>query len=116
LQNFRTAETRVHYSAFDILVHRGRHLIDRPLVERRTILEKALPLNDHISLSVVDHGSGAKILKFVKQHGLEDVIAKRSRSVYGPGKRTGARSKHRFNLGQEFAVVDIRQKRRDSIR
>jgi DNA ligase D-like protein (predicted ligase) len=104
LQNFRSAETRIHYYAFDILVYRGRYLMDRPLVERRAVLEKVLPRNDHISLSAVDHGSGAKMLKFIRQHGLEGVIAKRSDSIYEPGKRSGAWSKHRINLGQEFVV------------
>jgi ATP-dependent DNA ligase len=43
-------------------------------------------------------------LKFVMQHGLEGVIAKRSDSIYEPGKRTGLWTKTRFNLGQEFVI------------
>jgi len=42
------------------------------------------------------------MLKFVKSHGLEGVVAKRSDSVYQPGLRTGLWTKHRINLGQEF--------------
>jgi ATP-dependent DNA ligase len=74
-----------------------------PLEERRAILTKILPRNDHISLSVVDY-SAAQMLKFVKQHGLEGVVAKREESVYEPGKRSGLWSKYRVNLGQEFVV------------
>jgi hypothetical protein len=44
------------------------------------------------------------MLKFVKQHGLEGVIAKRSDSVYEPGNRSGLWSKYRINQGQEFVV------------
>ena len=44
------------------------------------------------------------MLTFVKKHGLEGIIAKRADSVYEPGKRTGAWSKYRINLGQEFIV------------
>ena len=44
------------------------------------------------------------MLKFVKQHGLEGVIAKRVDSVYEPGKRSGLWSKYRINQGQEFVV------------
>ena len=44
------------------------------------------------------------MLKFVKQHGLEGVIAKRIDSVYEPGKRSGLWSKYRINQGQEFVV------------
>ena len=44
------------------------------------------------------------MLQFVKQHGLEGVVAKRSDSVYEAGKRSGSWSKHRINLGQEFVI------------
>jgi ATP-dependent DNA ligase len=44
------------------------------------------------------------MLKFVKDHWLEGVVAKRSDSVYQPGQRTGLWSKYRINLGQEFAI------------
>ena len=104
LQNFRSAEPQIHYYAFDILAHKGKDLSKLPLEERRAILAKVLPRNDHISLSVVERGSAAQILKFVKQHGLEGVIAKRADSVYEPGKRSGAWTKTRINLGQEFVV------------
>ena len=103
LQNFRSAEHQIRYYAFDVLMHNGKSLIDRPLTERRAVLAKILPDNDKISLSAVDT-SASRILKFVKQHGLEGVVAKRADSVYEPGKRSGAWSKYRVNLGQEFVV------------
>ena len=45
-----------------------------------------------------------EMLKFIKDHGLEGAVAKRSDSVYQPGQRTGLWSKYRVNLGQEFVV------------
>ena len=104
LQNFRSAETKIHYYAFDILMLKGKLLTQLTLDERRAILAKALPINDHISLSVVDRGPATHILKFVQKHGLEGVVAKRGDSVYEPGKRSGLWSKHRINQGQEFVV------------
>jgi DNA ligase D-like protein (predicted ligase) len=103
LQNFRSAEQQIRYYAFDVLMHKGKSLVDRPLADRRTILAKVLPHDDKVSLSAVDT-SAPRILKFVKQHGLEGVVAKRSDSVYEPGKRSGAWSKYRVNLGQEFVI------------
>jgi DNA ligase D-like protein (predicted ligase) len=103
LQNFRSAEKHIHFYAFDILVHRGRNLTEQPLDERRAILNKILPVNDHIGLSIVEHRL-AHMLKFVKQHGLEGVVAKRSDGVYEPGVRSGSWSKYRINLGQEFVI------------
>ena len=103
LQNFRSAELKIHYYAFDLLFHKGKLLTHLPLEERRALLNKVVPVNDHISISAVDY-SAAQMLKFVKQHGLEGIIAKRSDSVYEPGKRSGMWSKYRINQGQEFVV------------
>jgi DNA ligase D-like protein (predicted ligase) len=104
LQNFRSAESKIHYYVFDILVLKGRDVSMLPLAERRKILDKALKRNDHISTSPAEAGSSAKMLTFVKQHGLEGVVAKRLDSLYEPGKRSGAWCKYRINLGQEFVV------------
>jgi ATP-dependent DNA ligase len=104
LQNFRSAESKIHYYIFDILIHKGRDLSQRPLQERRKVLDKALKRNDHISTSPVEAGSATKILSFVKEHGLEGVVAKRLGSVYEPGRRSGSWCKYRINLGQEFVV------------
>jgi ATP-dependent DNA ligase len=103
LQNFRSAELSIHYYAFDVLIHKGKSLLAEPLEKRRAILAKILPRNDHISISVVGT-SASQMLKFVREHGLEGVIAKRSDSVYEPGTRSGLWSKYRINLGQEFVI------------
>lgn len=104
LQNFKSAEKRIHYHVFDVLVSKGKNLLDSPLYERRDILAKIVPRNDHVGLSIVDTRSASAILKFVKQHGLEGVIAKRADSKYESGKRSGLWTKTRINLGQEFVV------------
>jgi len=70
--------------------------------------------SDHVALSEVSDRTAAEMLKFVKSHGLEGVVAKRSDSVYQPGLRTGPWTKHRINLGQEFVVVDTRLGHMDS--
>jgi DNA ligase D-like protein (predicted ligase) len=103
LQNFRSAEARIHYYAFDLLVLKGTSLLGQPLEERRRLLAKVLPQNNHISLSVVDP-SLSHLLKFVTDHGLEGVVAKRVGSAYEPGKRSGLWAKHRINQGQEFVI------------
>jgi DNA ligase D-like protein (predicted ligase) len=104
LQNFRSAETHIHYYAFDILVLRGRELLQLPLDKRRKILADVLPSNEHISLSVVDRRPLGNMLMFATKNHLEGVIAKRADSVYEPGKRTGLWSKHRIEQGQEFVI------------
>jgi bifunctional non-homologous end joining protein LigD len=104
LQNFRSSEAQIHYYAFDLLVLKGKSLIGMPLEKRRTLLADVLVPNEHVSLSVVDHRPVAHMLKFVKAHGLEGIVAKRVDSVYEPGKRSGLWQKHRINQGQEFVI------------
>lgn len=104
LQNSRPGEHELHYYAFDILILNGRLLIDLPLDVRREILAETLPRGDHISLSVVDRGPPADILKFVREHSLEGVVAKRGDSIYEPGKRSGLWRKNCINQGQEFVI------------
>jgi DNA ligase D-like protein (predicted ligase) len=104
LQNFRSAESKIHFYVFDILVLKGKDVSLLPLNERRALFGTIIPHNEHISESAVEHGSYAKLLKFVKQHGLEGIIAKRSDSPYEPGKRSGLWQKYRLNLQQEFVI------------
>jgi ATP-dependent DNA ligase len=74
LQNFRSAEIKIHYYVFDVLILRGKDVSQQPLKDRRALLSKILPRNNHISESAVESGSYAKLLKFVEQHGLEGIV------------------------------------------
>jgi ATP-dependent DNA ligase len=56
LQNFRSAESRIVYYAFDILIHKQRDLTDLPLSERRTILKNLIEPGEHVALSEVSTG------------------------------------------------------------
>jgi bifunctional non-homologous end joining protein LigD len=104
LQNFRSAEAQIVYYAFDILFHNDHDLTMRPLAERREILRSVLTPADHVAISEVSDQTASQMLKFVRTHGLEGIIAKRSDSIYQPGLRTGLWSKHRVNIGQEFVI------------
>ncbi len=103
LQNFRSAQAQIRYYAFDLLVLKGRSLLDQPLAKRRTLLAECLRPSTHVALCAVDLRA-QHIMKFVKQHALEGVIAKRSDSRYEPGLRSGLWQKHRLNQGQEFII------------
>jgi hypothetical protein len=74
---------------FDILVHEGRRLTELPLLECRAILSPVVEPGERVALSQVSGQPAAEMLRFVKSHGLEGAVAKRSDSVYHPGQRTG---------------------------
>jgi ATP-dependent DNA ligase len=87
LQNFRPAESRIMYYAFDILVHKNHRITVLPLSERRAILRSVVEPAEHVALSEVSDRSAAEMLRSVSDHGLEGVVAKRSDSIYQPGQR-----------------------------
>jgi len=49
LQNFRSAESNIHFYVFDILVLKGKDVSQRRLDERRAMFGKILPRDEHIS-------------------------------------------------------------------
>jgi bifunctional non-homologous end joining protein LigD len=50
LQNFRSAESRIVYHAFDILIHKDRDLMPLPLAERRAILGSVIEPGEHVAI------------------------------------------------------------------
>jgi DNA ligase D-like protein (predicted ligase) len=104
LQNFRSEKSHIMLYAFDLLVRRGEDLTNLMLSKRREILASTVKPHDHIGISQVSNQTAKEMLAFVKGHGLEGVIAKRTDSVYEPGRRSGLWVKRRVNLSQEFVI------------
>ena len=104
LQNYRSAESHIMLYAFDVLVRRGENLTQQTLSKRREILESTVKPHAHVGISQVSSQTAKEMLAFVKSHGLEGIIAKRTDSVYEPGRRSGLWVKHRINLSQEFVI------------
>lgn len=105
LQNARLTKLPIIYYVFDLLHLNGRDLLDRPLSERRQQMEKIatgfrdpLRLNPSFQVSLADFAEG------VKKLGLEGIVAKRSDSIYIPGKESDSWRKHRFNAEDEFVI------------
>ncbi len=71
---------------------------------RQNVLRSIIQPTEHVDLSAVADKTAAEMLAFVREHGLEGIVAKRADSVYQPGKRSGLWAKHRISLGQEFVV------------
>lgn len=106
LQNYGSGGAPLYYFAFDVLILRGKNVMDQPLVKRRELLEKhVLPaLNEPIRYSPALDGSLKDLIQSVKAQGLEGLVAKRRGSRYEPGLRSGEWQKLRVNQGQEFVI------------
>jgi bifunctional non-homologous end joining protein LigD len=105
LQNYQTAGRPIYYYVFDLLAFHGKSLLAKPLTERRELLDAALaPLADPVRLSEVLHALPADLIAAARQQGLEGLVAKRRKSAYEPGQRTGAWIKVKVNQGQELVI------------
>jgi len=106
LQNYGAAAA-LHFFIFDLLILRGRDVMNEPLVRRRELIEKhVLPkLADPIRYSPILEASLEDLIRSVRAQGLEGLVAKRRDSIYEPGLRSGAWQKMRVNRGQELVIA-----------
>jgi len=106
LQHHRSNAQALLFYVFDLLVHRGRSLLEEPLERRRKILSevikeiKAAPIGLSDSLST----NTKELIRVAKEFGFEGILAKRKDSLYESGKRSGAWLKYKVNRGQEFVI------------
>lgn len=106
LQNWRSeADGHLLYYVFDILWLNGEDLTEKPLSERRKILEEILQQQDSelIRFSKNFSGTVQGLLKKVTKLGLEGIIAKKADSVYMPGERS--RDWLKIKTGKRHEVV-----------
>ncbi|OIV38231.1 hypothetical protein BIV57_06770 [Mangrovactinospora gilvigrisea] len=90
--------------AFDLLRLDGESLLDRPLAERRRLLEGLGAAGPHLTVPPV-WPSLAPALAFVADHELEGVVAKRLDSPYRPGVRSPDWIKQRRGHRTAVALV-----------
>jgi bifunctional non-homologous end joining protein LigD len=103
LQKRKAGGGAIVYYAFDLLSCDGEDWRTRPLEERKARLAEIVAGSD-VRFSASFPGPVPRVVKQVRQLGLEGVIAKRRDSRYQPGQRSGAWVKLKFDLEQEFVV------------
>jgi bifunctional non-homologous end joining protein LigD len=104
LQGFGDAQAIVLY-AFDLLMLHGKDVRLSTLEDRREQLHKLVPnLPDTIRYSETFKVPLSELMRAVKKHQLEGIVAKRSGSPYRSGERSADWLKWRANRGQEFVI------------
>jgi DNA ligase D-like protein (predicted ligase) len=106
LQNYqKTGRGYLIYYVFDLLYFQGRELLNLPLGQRQELLKQVLPADLHVKFS--DHvvKDGKLFFQVVKDKGLEGILAKHSRSVYKPGRRSRQWLKIKAQLTQEGVIA-----------
>ncbi len=77
----------VTYVVFDILTKNGTSLINKPLLERKKILDKTIREGNGLE-KIFFVSDGKKLWKKIIKAHLEGVIAKTAQGLYYPGERT----------------------------
>jgi bifunctional non-homologous end joining protein LigD len=93
------------YYVFDCLSYSGKDISDKPLVERKKILEKLLPKSNVLKYSEHIAGDGISFYNESKKLDLEGIMAKRSNSVYETGRRTADWLKVKNHNTQEAVIA-----------
>jgi bifunctional non-homologous end joining protein LigD len=106
LQNYGSSKVPIYFYAFDLLMFAGRDLRFEPLDKRRELLRTKIlsKLTDPIRYSPSFTSNLDPLIRSVREHKLEGVIAKRRDSRYEAGQRSGAWLKMRVNQQQEFVI------------
>lgn len=106
LQQWRSeADGQLLYYVFDILWFEGYAVMHLPLEKRKELLREVLPGNTaHLRFSEMLKDNGDEAFEMAKQLRLEGVMAKKSGSVYAPGKRTKDWLKIKTEKRQEMVI------------
>lgn len=78
----------VQFVAYDILYLDGKDLTDKPLTERKEMLNKAVTEGHGLSVSRYIEKNGKDFFELAKQEQLEGIVAKKKDGLYHIGKRT----------------------------
>jgi bifunctional non-homologous end joining protein LigD len=93
------------YYVFDVLEVEGRSLIGLPFEDRHARLAELLDGRGSTVRLSETFDDGVALFEAAKRHGLEGIMAKRTRSVYQPGARSRDWLKVKTSERQEFVVV-----------
>jgi bifunctional non-homologous end joining protein LigD len=103
LQNRKSSAAAIVYYAFDLISLDGEDWRERPLEERKAKLQE-ITSGSQVRFSASFDGPADKILAGVEEMGLEGVVAKKRRSPYKSGERSGAWVKYKRSPEQEFVI------------
>lgn len=92
------------FVAYDCLYGNSRSIMDRPLLERKELLQMSVRENGRIAISRYISTDGIGLFRAADEKELEGVVAKRSDSLYYPGRRTKDWIKFKRMADEEFVI------------
>lgn len=101
----------LRYYVFDILSLDGKDTMHLPLLKRKELLKKELKKNESVIYSDHFEGKGTALFNETKKRNLEGIMAKKSDSIYYPGKRTYDWLKIKHHKTQDAIIAGFTQPR-----
>lgn len=105
LQQYEQETVPLIYYVFDCLSINGKSIEDKPLLERKKLLQSILPKSDLIKYCDHVTGKGTEFFKAAKKQGLEGMIAKKADSKYTEGARGNEWLKVKHIQTEEAIIV-----------
>lgn len=93
------------FTAFDVLYVDNKLLIDRPLIERKKILNKLISENDRFNISRYIETNGIELFNLTTKNDSEGIVAKRKDSKYFLDKRSKDWIKCKNLIDEDYVIV-----------
>lgn len=90
MERFQSSKSlhAIQYCVFDILYYKHENMMNKPLIERKMLLENILPTDNKIAYVQHIEGHGSQYFDLIKEQGLEGIVLKKADSKYRPGTRS----------------------------
>lgn len=100
------------FAVFDILMKNGKWLLDKPLLERKKILQQTIQPKDGLFELVLHTRDGVALWRAIKKRNMEGVMAKQEASHYVLGKRSWNWIKVKTHNELEAVIIGFTQEKR----
>lgn len=94
----------IFYYVFDLLYYQGENITDKPLLERKALLEKILEKDGIVRYCDHIPEAGEDFFEVAVEKGMEGIMAKKVDSAYYAGKRSEVWLKIRNSLIEETVI------------
>ncbi|MCL2212979.1 MAG: DNA ligase [Oscillospiraceae bacterium] len=92
------------FTAYDILYYDGEQVTNKPLVERKLLLQSAFDESQRLARSRFVEEKGVALYRLAEQQNLEGIVAKRKDSLYKIGARSKDWIKIKHMQDEDFVI------------
>jgi len=112
LQDYKIDSSHlIQYNVFDLLFLNGKNICNKPLTERKKLLQKIIPRGEIVKYADHIETKGKDLFKEINKLEMEGIMAKKATSLYYPGRRTNEWLKIKEHKTQDALIAGFTQGR-----